>query len=859
MAVACENLVRVLRAGESSVRWSLVSDAVLSATIDWSNASRGPSLPTQSAASSNDDRLFCPPQLWTQPFLALSWSPLGSVADDGCLLCAAVAHVCSVYARPRDPLRLHLRPVAHLAPILHAALGHASPPTEAQCADATIISSSWSPVLPCPAGGECVFLALAGPAVLAVVAHVPGHPSEGEEGEEGEEALATHEWKLAARLRHPGGGGGGGASCVNFAAGGGARGPAGSRLQLFSGGADGSIVVWFLEAQASGEQGVELRCAASRLVGPCGIATRRISSMSSAALAEPRPPSGVGAAAPEASGRVALVAASGPFVLVLGVDLGAVRDDEAGGGAAGERIGSLAQQAAHAHEVTCVRCTRRRWFSAAYDGSVMHGPLGGADGDTGDDEAEAGVCHLQYPLLSRISSGGQAKQRAPITLPDGHTAYFLKAPTGSAGADAHIDARAAAARAERAEGGAAEGEADESQSQVLEASQPSHRLVFGLAASPCGGGVLVALRGRSEVASTRQYSRLDTCRLLICSPPPGGAPLGLGGAEGAADGAGEGGLGSYRPRGGSVWALGVCARSVPAGRRARALAELEELAEGEGGGEGGGGGDAAGRLRSLQLVSAVAYECIARLNEAGDEAGGEAASGGADASGGAPAPMEVDSGGDAAARADGGAGSAARLVAERCGRRLLRAQALSLVGRRAASGEPASAPAAEPAEAAGALAAADWLLADAAAGVSGAAEDGALPPLALTPSLASDLRSEYRAAGCAEGEAAVAALLAGKAAKPPRRESCELCGRRVEVSTRATHACEGGHELQRCWACFKVLPMEAWTCLTCGAGSCTEHGAGGCPAAGVLCELSPRGICGLCGSPCEAPRMALLG
>lgn len=140
IALATENVLHVLRAGDCTVSWKLSAHKVLAGTVSESSASvmrQSDGDGSKRARDDDDDGghdalLLCPLQLPTQPIVGVSWSPLGVAPARGCLLCAAAAHECGVYARPEDPLRLQLRSVAQLSPLLHAALGHRWPPTERQ-------------------------------------------------------------------------------------------------------------------------------------------------------------------------------------------------------------------------------------------------------------------------------------------------------------------------------------------------------------------------------------------------------------------------------------------------------------------------------------------------------------------------------------------------------------------------------------------------------------------------------------------------------------------------------------------------------------------------------------------------------
>lgn len=212
--------------------------------------------------------------------------------------------------------------------------------------------------------------------------------------------------------------------------------------------------------------------------------------------------------------------------------------------------------------------------------------------------------------------------------------------------------------------------------------------------------------------------------------------------------------------------------------------------------------------------------------------------------------------------ADGGEGVGGRAalldsISERCARALLRAQADSRLGA-TPSAEPAEAAAGEDEGEGGSggesvLPAADWLLSSAAAAVVTPERGGSMAAAAAPPKVA-DLRACFRAAGCAVGEAALDALSAGRAPPAlPQREACLICDAPVGVSLEGgdVQRCAAGHELQRCWVCLRLLPLRASLCTCCGAGCCEEHGAS--PAAGILCRVSPPGVCGLCGSPCNAP------
>ena len=126
--------------------------------------------------------------------------------------------MCSVYRRPDDPVQVVLEPVVHLAPLVHGALGHARAPSEADNEAAQVHRCAWSEMVPWgppPAGAaaamraavgighvvggvgggeaasDCCFLALAGPALLIVIAHAPSAPT------------PDAQWQTAIRLHPP--------------------------------------------------------------------------------------------------------------------------------------------------------------------------------------------------------------------------------------------------------------------------------------------------------------------------------------------------------------------------------------------------------------------------------------------------------------------------------------------------------------------------------------------------------------------------------------------------------------------------------------------------------------------------------
>jgi len=81
-----------------------------------------------------------------------------------------------------------------------------------------------------------------------------------------------------------------------------------------------------------------------------------------------------------------------------------------------------------------------------------------------------------------------------------------------------------------------------------------------------------------------------------------------------------------------------------------------------------------------------------------------------------------------------------------------------------------------------------------------------------------------------------------------RGESCRVCGCAVElVGGCLTQTCVNGHACKRCWICFRLLPLAAsYVCSVCGAGACAAHDD--LPRLGILCAISPPGICVGCGA-----------
>ena len=284
----------------------------------------------QRRTAESSGSFLCAPLPAAQPFVAVSWAPLALTPSRGSLLCAAVGHACAVYARPVAPMQLKLDAVVQLTPLLHAALGHSATPSEAERAAATVHGSDWSRLVewhePSAAGssavpsaaarstvdGACCYLALAGPRVLAVVAHTPEDTAEGS---------TAQPWHVALSLRAPAN-----STVVRFVAAEEAveaaetaGSPRVSALVLISGASDGSVVAWRLtrtwaaatssSAAAGTAAGARLVCTAARRVGSTLTTTRRISSLSTARIAEGT-----------ASGVCMLLVGSGPFVMLHRLD-----------------------------------------------------------------------------------------------------------------------------------------------------------------------------------------------------------------------------------------------------------------------------------------------------------------------------------------------------------------------------------------------------------------------------------------------------------------------------------------------------------------------------------------------------------
>ena len=678
LAFACEDVVRVLSAGEAIPRWRLNAKSVLEAETK--------KRPRDTATVV--EPLYCPSQHGdAAAFVGLSYAPLNLSPDRGCLLCAAVAHACNLYARPEAPLQLNLTPVVSIAPLLHEALNHASPPTEAEREAIHVHRSCWSSIV--GTGTELYCLALAGPKLLTIVAH--------------NQEADIDSWHVAANL-------GGGATAVHFA-----PSSSSSALHLVAGGLDGAVTLWQLERTGTGPgDGSLLHTTACRRVGSATALPRRVVSIGSALM-------------PSDSEALMLVVAGGPFVVVYRIDLTAATgtDEEA------PPIGHVGTEAAHAHEVTSVCCANGLWFSSSHDGSVLHGrlDLAAQSASLAREHANAGKAGmppqvegnipspLEYPELDSLVEGrpppSKEQQREVLGV------EFVAAPKHTS---KDVFGKMAKGNKSRIDDVAASGDGEMGGARAAD-----RRLVFGLAPSPCGGGLAVCLRV-AWVGGSRRMVRPENWRLLLALPPPPPAPLkdeDDDEEEAAPDPSSllmssleEGGLWETRPAGGSLWALGDALKAAPANERDELLSRLEARAL--------AARPEDTRLRALQYVRALAC-----------------GSGGSEA------------------------------IASRCAKALLRAQAISL--HKDAERDPD-------------------------------------PEMAVRRKLPT--------------------------------EKCLLSGQSVAGTD---DVCSAGHALPRCWKSFRLLPLKAWLCGTCGAGSC--EGLDDPP--GALGGLSPPGICGLCGSPCH--------
>ena len=822
LAFSCENVLRVLVAGECTISWRLSAEKAL----DMGDASLGAGSKRPRDAP---DTMLLPP---TSPvFAALSYSPLAVAPASGCLLCAAVSHVCTVYAPPEDSLQLNLSPVVQLAPLLHASLGHVAPPTDAQLEAVRVLRSCWSPII-----AGCCYLALAGPKLLSVLCHLSGASTES----------AT--WQLAIHLQAPRGG----ATAVHFAPRRAAV-ESSAPVELLAGAVDGSVTLWRLEpsgADAS-TRGAVLSCTACLHVCISPALARRVTSLCAGYAPD--------TATDTAAAPLRVLVGAGPFVQLYRVERAAVDAhpalSEPGSASDSAPIGVLQMQAAHAHDVTSVLCLDGRWYSASHDGSILHGALvpaayaAGDEGGGGERGAQPpppdGPLPFDYPFLDKLrpddGSGEAAEGGGQLSLALSASA---KPIVGRASKGEYIAPPKHSRRQIIGSG------APDMSDEASEANYRVRRHVFGLARAPCGGGLAICLRAAWDDAnsSNRRPTRPDNWRILLAVPPaatlhPGALPAALVEALGdASDGDTHGPVGlagASRPLGCSLWSLGGLARALLPARRTEWLLRIERGAVALHGAARGGGSGSEGGLRALQFTHALSWKARSEPPWPQLDVKTSSAIVGEVTARDTVAPSEADARCDAQMAA----------VGARCARALRGAQAGSLLS------ELPREPSSEDAERV--LPAADWLLATA-----------LTEARSLSASERAGLLACFRAVGC---EASVAAVQqideptdAGKkkrnketprddaVATLPRRQACPICARSVGA---ADAACELKHTLARCWVSFRPLGLDAWQCDTCGAGSCAEYDEA---RMGILCANAPAGVCGLCGSPCVSPRKTIL-
>ena len=499
-----------------------------------------------------------------------------------------------------------------------------------------------------------------------------------------------------------------------------------------------------------------------------------------------------------------------------------------------------------------------------------------------------GPMPLEYPWLDILIEDEEEAQKkmyevglAPRVTPTDRRKLFgnstKKGATSAMGADGEEEAQALAATAIR-------------------------RHIFGLAAAPCGGALAVCLRASWEDGrdTSRAMVRPDNWRLLLAVPVEavyGHAKLVVNGAAGVDDAV----CGTNRPLGCTVWPLGeLMVNSVPPDEQLFTLRRLEQRAASElppvmPDGDGAAAlGFAA--VRAQQYVRALAMACHTErfwqqtpdesdwatpLNADDpvdetkelepwqvDDAARPQAKGGGGCFGPkftSAEPTEEEIAAEKAEKAEKGAAAAVKKqhldaleeIAERRARVLLHAQAVSLLAA-AACGESDGVK--------DALSAADWLLATALNEASAPREEGAAyPPPKLGAAERQALALCFREAGCDTSLDALAALDCdgdgdvAMAPELPKREKCLICEGAFGV---LDDACEQGHEVgsfthNRCWVCFKPHhPARSWHCDTCGAGVCATHDT---KPVGILCDHSPLGLCGLCGSALMMPSRKMLG
>ncbi len=519
IALGCETTLRVVPAGSQSIACRMHAQEVLEASDKALLAAGSSTRKRARDANSGPDSVYCPPQLSSQPFVAISWAPLAASPSRGCMLCVAAGHATAVYARGSAPMSLRMEPVVQLAPLLHGALGHAASMAEAERAAVTVHSSHWTPLLAWRRGsgsvrgsapassadvrapGHACYLALAGPRLLAVIAFFADAPSDA--------------WRVALRIDD---GGSAGATVARFGkpegerelhsdahdaqdgASGDARAGAVStvgELLLFSGASDGSVFVRLLvpvpsppaaAGEAPAAYGARLECRAARRVGSERAITRGVCSLSVALV----PSADLGG--PPAC--VVLIG-SGPFVLLYRLEGGSAALEAADARAS---VGTIVHRAAHASEITSVLVAGGTWYSAAKDGTLRHGRVGGALGDE----------FIDYPLTARLSAKASAhverdqrEQRRAMGVVD--------APKELVGEWSH------GKRPAQRLAGATEAERDAE-------PEAQSRSIFGLALSPTGASVAICLRVSRETHSKRETGRTDNWRLLLATPPPSTLP-----------------------------------------------------------------------------------------------------------------------------------------------------------------------------------------------------------------------------------------------------------------------------------------------------------------------------------------------
>ena len=977
IAIASESVLRVVLAGSRMLVWKLNRAEALKASDDDEALNAKGAGVKRSRHAEARPSLLCLPQPHAQPFVAVSWSPLAVAPARGSLLCAAIGHACTIYARPQSPYRLQPDAVVQLSPLLHAALGHAMPPAAEDRSTVDVHSSCWSSLVvwgddasptcdaPLRRPTPCCYLALGGPSLLAVVAH----------------ASASHQadhacWSVALALDShlpPGG-----VTHVHFGPQVGSQGTAGvrvSRLQLFTGGAEGSVLMWHLspptatQATASTD-GVapSLECMAVWQVGGAPVLTRRIGSISSTALSDDSlesDPTGDDATRDDVRGRGGTgrsaikdrgcILAVGCGSSVCLYQLEPIPEGEVGGAAVGGTAlsdsaqlagpqaqltrrgahGQLVHCTTHASEITSVLCLPPQWFAAATDGAVLRGPLdNGArvDGDARGEGLEgaprsAGLpCDPTTPPVSLVAypQADEPRQEA-----DGESA-IAQWQMGARGTPRNVklvpgERSSAAAAGRPSMGGTGEEREDEP-------SALTDGVVFGLSGAPVGGGLAICVRGASRRAGSRSgANHADGWKLAISTPPPSAPLLPLPRRHpgyppgGHADGPGLFSTGrqpadastatpaaaaapapagsipydaaytalvaARRPLGASLWSVGASLHSAApevrrslllfALSRARTLSDM--MADPAANAVVHPPPAQEASLRELQLLRALATECATLAAGAGERKERHQELAPAPVPEPVPVPTPALAPAPTAPNESSTSTDAERLdgtldeISELCARALLRAQAASVVVAAASAGVAPlgsssnlgeiSAPlgsSSHRAPSADVLPSAAWLLALLRAERRRCSSQAGIQHSASTRPLTTSLAACLRAAGGSELDAVMAERLrdggvdddeaSDGRSSTSDHDVCLICTQPVPVTVeRTAQLCASGHPTLRCWVCFKLLPLNAWSCGTCGAGSCSEHDDAPC---GVLCTLSPAGTCGLCGSPCAPPTRA---